>query len=236
LELANFEIADKYLRSANKYFYKKNNDDQHIYILSLNALGSLKRRMGEIDSALIFYDKALNYDSNALKKEPLLYANICQNKANCLSDLDQIKYREDLYIKTIKLREIGYGSTHAEYAKALSNMGRLLAEIGQYEKALSYLLTSDTILIKNYGFTHLLLAGNKLSLFDIYQDLGNLKNAEEEINSCLEIHKANNYFDKLGYSRALSARSDFFSSLRYYKKAIVDLENAMNTFFGKYKY
>ncbi len=189
---------------------------------SLNNLAELYRDQGHYDEAEPLYLRSLSiYESIYEKKlgenyEKQLGENyekqLGENHldvASCLNNLGllykfQGKYEtaEELYLRSLSIREKQLGENHPDVALSLNNLGTLYDDQGKYDKSESFLLKSLSIRERCLDANHLDIAQSNNNLGLLYKGQGKYEIAEPYYLRALSIRE-----NQLGSHHPLVANS-----------------------------
>jgi len=178
--LLNLDSAQKYANTALTLIEK---DNLLKFKYSVNNLqGNIYENYGLVDSAMVFYKKALESALNEKSKKRL--AGISNNigriyKKKLLYDSSDIYYQKALELNKEIKDSINLGIV-------LNNIGNLNSELANYSVALVYLTQAGDIFeyIKNYSYASYV----RNNIGNIYFYIGDFE------------HAADNYYKVLNYS------------------------------------
>lgn len=138
--MGQFENAkDFYKRSLN---YQNSSSKQKINPLVLNNLGACFNNLGNIDSALFYYNWA--YEVMVKSANPLAIAQNLNNRANILEKQEKYEEAEKLFLETYQLckeHSIQFGMI-----LSLTNLGNLKRLQKDFAKSLAYLRQAEEII------------------------------------------------------------------------------------------
>ncbi len=122
-----------------------------------NNLGNVLKKLGQLDSAVKSYEKAL-----AIKPD---YFDAHYNLGNALNDLDQHDAAVKCYEKALAINP-DYADAHNNLGFTLKKLGQLDSAVNSYEKALMRITTSVMFSRNSVNWILLLKAMRRHSLLN----------------------------------------------------------------------
>ena len=111
----------------------------------LSNLGNIYKNLGDTNKALACYLKAKKYyENNRLPISDILLNNL----AGIYDDLKEDSKALELYQKALRISKKKYGENHSQYKTVLSNIAWFYEKRKQYDKAKSYIVKANSILIQ----------------------------------------------------------------------------------------
>lgn len=174
-------------------------NNEHLQYV-FNRLGIIYNRMGDLDSALLAYDRALSLSRQRGDRE---------GEAGGLNNLAGIFHSRGNHDKALSYYKDSLNLRKDEGKKATTynNMAAAYAEKGDYQTAVKYLKMAADI-HERRGDHHLLGKG-LLNLADIYRQMGDTKNAWPTLRQGLKMVRevGDKYWEATGY--------EYLSALAY---------------------
>lgn len=203
LQFGDKSIAlEKYLQ-ANKII--KNDSLKHIII---NRIAMLKKRNGDVVSAILYYKKSYKYFKN--KKNTSIvspeYFSLLINLSIAYSSIkkhDSAYYFNDKLVKALKNKNDSIYNGYAIYNKGIIEFNR-----GNYKRAINYLRESVPYLISDENYNAL-----SVTLYRIASSHRKLNNLSEAINYYLKVDSL--YLKSKSYNT--HQRETFKQLINYYK-------------------
>lgn len=235
-------LIDSYKNLGTAYFYTRKYDSTKVYWLqslelisstnfkkkgdAYNNMGVLYQRLGNVDSSLANYEKALDYRIKV--NDSISIAKSYNNLASLYRQKGAYQEALDLYFKALPIYKSH--ELKKEVSDALNGIGLLYKNLEDYDTALSYLeeayehrkeiknprLIASSINniatiyyeIDNYEKAKIyyqdylefaLKIGDKRGLAGVYSNLGNISASEKQIEEAIAYYsKANDLFVRIG--------------------------------------
>lgn len=195
----NFEKAFTYYDKCLFLFENEVIDKNIDYPIIYNNIGLLWHQKGNLDNALINYEKSLQifenlFETNHHIKIADIYNNIgvlYWNKGDYDTTLEYYNKSMNVYLRNI-------GNEHSEVAMLFDNIGILWFSKGDFVKALEYCNKCLKILLKIFGKNNPKVATSYNNIGYIYFNEGNYENALNYYQECLNIRiitLGKNHFD-----------------------------------------
>ena len=151
-------------------------------------LGEVQRRLGELEKAKEYHERALTISLEKCDPEHIDVAMHYNNLAlvqNELGDLGQAKEHYERAL-TISLKKLG--PDHPDVAPCYSNLGLVHLAMGNLEQAKEHHELSLTISLKKLGPDHPNVATSSNNLGLVHHKLGDLTQAKEHYERALTIN------------------------------------------------
>ncbi len=225
-ESGNFKNAIEQFKLILKLKSKTKTDIEPQYYKIYNWMGILHRRIGEIQMAINYFDKAL-LSTNDSSLIPLTYTNL----AITYSALGDYTKSIDYYKIALNLMENNKSKDVTNIKKTYHNLGYTYLNANQYEKSLTCFLKSIQLSKENN------LSTIEITYFNIalaYQRLNKFDEAEKyyllSIKGYINKYGKDYYMTsraKMYYASLLAEKNNFSKSLKMGKEAY-------NTFINKF--
>jgi tetratricopeptide (TPR) repeat protein/CHAT domain-containing protein len=197
------------------------------YAANLNNLGMIYQKIGNYDTASIFYLKALHIFKNIYGIENLKYAKVLNNLGDLYSDLKEFKSAERHYRKSLDIKKIIVGEMHTEYAISLNNLGSMYEKKGNYDSALKYYYKALLIVDKVSGSESEEYVTCANNLAAAYSNMGKYKHAEQFFRKVLKIREHMLGKLDLNYAESLYNIGNLYIFMGYFKSAEPYLKEAL---------
>ncbi len=193
-------------------------NDKNFIFQTYHNLGVLKDRLQQFDEALEYYFKALGYyEKNIYKTSaknlqyqyPVIYNSI----GNIYETKKDYKTSEEYYIKAYNLAK---NSDNEVFGVITNNLGKLEIEMGNLDKAYSYL--NESIEFRKRINDQFGIAKSYVFLALYYKEKKNLMSAIECANKALEISQKTKTF--LTSQNAFMMLSEVYELIPDYQKAL----------------
>lgn len=192
-------------------------------------LASAKRENGDLNSAVVEFEKALTILNRLVKKrtitiDHLIFARLHNQYAGVFDLRQQYTDAERHFDKAKEIRQKNFGETHPEFAAILHNLGKIYATTNRMALAQSFLEQASAIQQRALGKDHPDFGRTETSLGGYFLLQGNLNEAEVRLNIALAILE-----NKRGYELRLASVYDNLGGLSLQQKKAGEAE----TFFRK---
>jgi serine/threonine-protein kinase len=101
----------------------------------LNHLGLIQQDLGELETAVATYRRALEQLERAEGPESPLLALPLDNLGMTLRALGRLEESRGVLERALAQAEKGYGTAHSQYGTALNSLGNVLLDLGRHEEA-----------------------------------------------------------------------------------------------------
>ena len=199
------------------YWVKANESDTSIHLpISLKLIGNA---FVNNDSAIVYYDIALNFLKKQKRENHIQVAKLHYNKSNRYGSLNN---------RELSLREAESSIQVLTYLNfpdypfciwPLERLGFLYSDIGDYKKAEPYYLQALAIQKKVLGEEHPDYASSINDLGTLYINMGDYKKAEPYYLQALAIQKKVLGEEHPDYASSLNNLGILYSDIGDYKKA-----------------
>ncbi len=190
-------------------------NDSTLTNLKKSAFTALKK--GELDTARLFFQQIIANFPDQPRAVGLSYNNLGVIELGEGFNIRAITYSE-------KAIEVYRGTGNDTLiAKSLYNAARIFKRLGQYEKAVEFLLEAIILFEKNDLNNDLSRAYNVLS--NLYQLSDNPDLALQYNNYAVEIAIENNDSTLIAYY--INNRGKIYMDMDFYNKAVTDFERAL---------
>jgi CHAT domain-containing protein len=139
-------------------------EEHRDYAATLSSLASLYLRAGLNDKAVPLLERSLQITRKIFGENHPYYATVMNNLASAYKNMKETAKAENLYLQAKEIRKKFWGEDHAEYGNSLSNLSLLYFSTGSYDKAISHIIASDNILLKNTINTFSILSEQEKSV------------------------------------------------------------------------
>lgn len=167
----NYEDALRYLKRA--FFYEEKGDSLHYLSSTCGAIANVFVKLGDIDSAQVYFEKGLQYKHNMTSRGYYLYI---KGYANFLRRNGDLSGAERM------LKECEQQIEDEQRFSVYSSLATLYYETGDYEKALAYAEKMQE------SRDSLMMRGCCLHLYRIHARLGHKDMAHDYYKRYTDIH------------------------------------------------
>ncbi len=199
--------------------------------------------LNSYEKAITLYEQILKRQENYFPEKTVFRNNLLNSFSLCLQDAEKYEYALSCMKEVVEYTTETYGWEHLETAYALMNLGDLLRETGDYEKALSQLQKAETILLShtdrnkhklshlhnNMGLTYASLGRNKKAL-GLYRktilEYGNVLDTNHQDIAILYLNMADIYRTDQRYKKAHKAYRQYLDRMhRFISDIFIILDN-----------
>ena len=131
-----FEEAKQEYLYLKKHLEKQNPPRIYFYAEVNEALGRLSNITYAYDSALIYYDVALEHLESDLEYYAINYCDVLRAKADVYTNKEQNDQAIKMALQAVEVAEKYLGKDHLQYAYSLSELAYLYREDGKYGNAI----------------------------------------------------------------------------------------------------
>ena len=213
------EYYKQAIKLRNKSFLT---DDDYIEVL--NGLSSCLRKLGDSQSAITLYIRALDLTKNNYSNISDNYLSILNNLALCYSDLGDYESSLDLLLTSLDTYNNIPTSNNKKLSTILSNIALCHYHLGNYHKSIVY--CKDAQSKNRYNFASLTNLGNT------YARLGEHRKTVKYFTKSIKLHSKQNgnlhientipmigilpsFIDRDKYQKGLLIRENIYSILKY---------------------
>ncbi len=214
--------------------------DENAMIQLLNELIGHYRETGEFDKMNTFAEKLLAILDDSSQKGSMAHATSLLNVANAYRAAHMLKESNKLYQEVKSYYDANVEPDSMLYASLLNNMALLFQEMGDHESAADCLERALGISLM-YSECRIEQATTYTNLAITLIKLDRLDEAQADLIKAFEIFEADEEPD-YHYSAALSAmaeisylRQDYDGSVKYYEKALAQIERCVGIESPAYK-
>ncbi|MEW7292975.1 CHAT domain-containing protein [Aquimarina sp. 2304DJ70-9] len=195
-------------------------------VASYNNLAIMTRQLGDYNKGLEYCQKALAILNTKKERDYLYLSGVYNTISGLYNKLGNLNTALEYGKKSLEIREKEFQG-HPKLALSYTVYGNLLAEKGEYSKALEYIEKAKIIYENKLGKNHPFMAEVYTYKGDIFIELKEFSNAIHHLKSALEIEKTSfgedhgaaiSSYEKIGI--AYQKKGDFTLSLEYYQKAL----------------
>lgn len=154
------------------------------YIANVYYIASVYSKMGDYDKAIKNYEIACNLLEQKLDKKHPYVAEAFSKLSDNYLKADRAQDALDIQLKSLNIVKETVGEKHMFYASALKRTGDIYYILGNYEKALFYYETENSIKEEIIGIYNEEFVNSLLNLINVYVKT-NKKDKEEEAKNKL---------------------------------------------------
>jgi len=190
----------------------------------MNNLGTVYRELGQLEKAQNIHERALVLLESKKPTNPSPeLADSFIKLGNVFFGVGQFERAKEYFFKSLKMREVLYGSEHATVADALTNLGTVHSVMGDLKTAENFFLRSHTLRKKTFGKMHPRVADSLTNLGIVYSKLGQDEKAIQHQKEALEMR------EKLFFPDHTSI-SESYNNLGLAYKSVGQLEQTRNCY------
>ena len=168
----------------------------------LNELGTSYANIGERDSALFYYERALNIYSEILPRRQLSIATVYNNIGTIYTEKGEKDVAFEYFQKAMDIQISKYGLINHYLGQTYLNKATTYIFTGEFESGLAPMDTALNIFLKVHGEMNSNVADVYNNLSSLYFNLGEIEEALELGKKSLDIR--NSIFDPISYPIAES--------------------------------
>ena len=223
--LADYNKALSYYERALRQSIRQNNNIE--VATSYNGIGLLCSEKRECDSALKYFQKALDI-IKSIHGEKHPDAATCYENMGIVYGEQGAYAKEKIYLhKALNIRESIYGRKHSSVATSYNNIGSMYDKLGKYATALNYFQKSLFLRESIYGENNEYVATCYNNIGLVYNNKGSYDKAMEYYQKALSIQNSiyaenhpymNSLYNNIGL--AYYFQENYESALEYYQKAL----------------
>ncbi len=191
-----------------------------LYVSSLHSLATLylsQAKYEQAESSFIIVEKI--YKQNLNKDDSLNYSNLLDSWGYLNTEKENYVKAEELYQKSLNIRQKKFGKNSNYYAISLKNLGVLYKIKEDFAKAESLFMQSLSIKTAIFGKNHLDLTDVMESLANLYHQQGNYNKAEDIFLQVLDIREKNEGKNHKNYINTLNNLCIVYNEQGYYNNA-----------------
>jgi tetratricopeptide (TPR) repeat protein len=155
--------------------------------LTLHQIAQLHRCQGKFTKALYAYEVALRGMKYALGKHHPNVAAILGNFGNLQKEMGEMDAAYKTYQEVLGIESYRLGLSHPDVAITLHNIATIDAARGNYDQSLTLYRKVLGLQKKLYGEDHLSVSVTAACMGDVYERIGELKNAMESFEEAVRI-------------------------------------------------
>ena len=141
--------------------------------MNMNDLALVYSQMGQIDSAILYYEKNISIISSVQGENSPLLSSVYINLSNLYLSLGKYAEAIEMKNKIIEIVAITGVENTPEIGEAYSGLGNAYILKGEYKIAEDFLLKSNEIFLNIYGKDNIKVASNYINLGNIYNNTAN---------------------------------------------------------------
>ena len=234
--LSKFYLNDKSqdLNKSLEYVTKTANiqlkilGNQHTeYANTLNLIGIIYARMAVYDSALYYYNLALEIKKVSLGEDHSGYASTLNNIAAVYGNMGASEKALPIYENVLRIKEKNHVGAHKDVATIYSNLAIQYKNLGRFKEAEEFY--TKCLKIRKIIFDSIDpgIAAVHLSLSALYIDFADYKKAEIQLNLAGKIWQQRNDITSESYASFLLGHAKFFTHQRDEKSAVDAIQKAL---------
>ena len=175
---------------------KENACNDSMIALINNALGIIYSKQGYLDTALVYYKKALDLKKGAMEQPDHELAIYNNNIAGIYMRTSNYKKANSYSLEALNILQQLASVHSSNLSSTYLRLGTIQYYLGNYDKSYSYYDSAELILILDLGEDHFKLYDIYEGKAAIYYNIGDMPKAEEYYQKALRIININDYFDK----------------------------------------
>ena len=193
--------------------------------VTYNNLGICAYRIGRINEALAYYQKAIERARTMQSSPNILLARCIENAAMIYCELGNYNKSMQNFADALHIKLLASGENSQDVGRAYMNIANLEIDLSDYDNALMHLQKAEKIFLNLYG--------NDFGDFDaIYQNMGKIYNSRGDYEKALNYYnKAIEYLKRknpehpgirdiyLNIGYIYFVRDDYEKALSYYRKS-----------------
>ncbi|XP_068752126.1 uncharacterized protein [Montipora capricornis] len=164
-----------------------------VFAAVYNELGHIHHRMGDLEQAKEYHDRALAIRIEKLGSQHIDVASSYNNIATLLRDQGDLEQAKEYLDRALAIRIEKLGSEHIDVASSYNNIASVLRAQGDLGQAKAYHNRALAIRIEKLGSQHIDVASSYNNIASVLHDQGDLEQAKEYHDRALAI-----WIEKLG--------------------------------------
>lgn len=190
INLSSYDIAEELLNRS--LMIRRSIEEQSLDVAeTLGNLGLLYRYRGQLDSASVRFQEALEIRKQFLSSEHPDIATTLDNLGVVLTNQGKYEKGEEVYREALDIRRLIYREPDVLLAHSLNNLAVNLANQGKYSEAEELLRESIDIATEVLGPDHVSIASDMSNLGVLMDILGNYEAADSVLTEALRIKQLN---------------------------------------------
>jgi CHAT domain-containing protein/Flp pilus assembly protein TadD len=177
------------------------------------------QRTNQLDSALIYAEKSVNYVKENIGNNDTLLSQTISNLSLVHYNLGNYSEAEELLVELVRIRESLYGKESLEYAYALNNLASLYFERGRYREAEEFFKQAKPIYSNQLGNENPDYATICENLAILYMNMGRYAEAEPLYIETKAIRKAIFGTDHDSYAKVCNSLAELYRLTGRYSEA-----------------
>ncbi|HQN98999.1 MAG TPA: tetratricopeptide repeat protein, partial [Bacteroidales bacterium] len=193
--------------------------------VTYNNLGICAYRIGRVNEALAYYQKAIERARTMQSSPNILLARCIENAAIMYGEIGNYNDALKNFADALHIKLLASGENSQDVGRAYMNIANLEIDLSDYDNALMHLQKAEKIFLNLYG--------NDFGDFDaIYQNMGKIYNSRGDYEKALNYYnKAIEYLKRknpehpgirdiyLNIGYIYFVRDDYEKALSYYRKS-----------------
>jgi tetratricopeptide (TPR) repeat protein len=184
-----YQEATALIKGALRLFEENQTKDDELKANLLNDLGRCYHRRVEFQTALAYYEGALETRKVALGDWHADTAESLNDIGAAYGDLDKHEYGLEYNKRALTIRLKVLGEHNHDTALSYLNISTSYEGVGEYEQAVEYAEKSLALFLALYGEQHPSVAIAMNGVGAIYSNTGNVRRAQEYIQKALTISR-----------------------------------------------
>ncbi|MFM7684206.1 MAG: CHAT domain-containing protein, partial [Bacteroidota bacterium] len=202
--------------------------NQHTeYANTLHLIGQIYSKMAVFDSALYYYNLALEIKRVSLGEDHSGLANTLNNIAVVYRNMGASEKALPIFERVLSIKEKNHVGAHRDVATIYTNLANQYKDLGRFKESEEYYIKCLKMRKMVLDSIDPGIASVHLSLSSLYMDLADYKNAETQLNLAGKIWQQRNDITSESYASFLLGQSEFFINQRDEKSTVDAIQKAL---------
>ena len=205
--------------------------NQHTeYANTLNLIGMIYARMAVYDSALYYYNFALEIKKVSLGEDHSGYASTLNNIALVYKNMGASEKALPIYEIVLSNKLKNHSGPHQDVATIYGNLASEYKSLGRFKEAEDFYIKCLKMRKMIFDSIDPKIASTYLSLCVLYMDLADYKNAEIQLNLADKIWQQRKDISSESYASFLLVQAKFFMHQKDEKLAVNAIQKALTIY------
>ncbi|HME31678.1 MAG TPA: tetratricopeptide repeat protein [Terriglobales bacterium] len=187
--LGEFPGAARAFRISLDIAYSLCGPSSPTFVAGLDALAGKYKQQGDLESAVVLYQQAVDALENATEPQPKMLAAVVNNLAMARFACGKLGEARLLAERSVDIRREYLGVNHPDYAMSLDNLAAICSALGQRQQALELHKTALETLLVARGSHSFDVATVHANMGMAYLHTGQRELSEQEFETAIRIYR-----------------------------------------------
>jgi tetratricopeptide (TPR) repeat protein len=184
-----FREAKALIEEALMLFEQNQTKNDELKANLLNGLGGCHQELLELQTALGYYERALEIRQNTFGDHHTDTAHSLNDIATIYSELGEAARALEYNKRALEIELEVIGERHQNTAKSYSNISGYYVELREYDQALEYAEKGLNLFLDIHGEQHPNVASALMSVGAVYNNMGTFRRAQEYGQKALRLFR-----------------------------------------------